>query len=148
MTEKQQTGAGKRAVRITLESDSGGERIVRQMTGDWFSKGRHAYLRYAEPPEAEMGRTMTTVRVEQGEVRIVRHGDVSFEQTFVPGRRHYGYLQTPQGRLELETFTQMLDVAAEGPDALLAVRWSYELSVMGQAPERCSLCLTAVSLPE
>ncbi len=148
MTEKQQSGAGKRAVCITLESDSGGERIVRQMPGEWFSKGRRAYLRYAEPPEAEMGRTVTTVRVEQGEVRIVRHGDVAFEQTFVPGRRHYGYLQTPQGRLELETFTQTLDVAADGAEAPLSVRWSYELSVMGQAPERCSICLTAVPAPD
>ncbi|MDO3680705.1 DUF1934 domain-containing protein [Paenibacillus ehimensis] len=148
MMEKQQSGAGKRAVRIMLESDSGGERIVRQMTGEWFSKGRHAYLRYAEPPEAEMGRTVTTVRMEQGEVRIVRHGDVSFEQTFVPGRRHYGYLQTSQGRLELETFTRTLDVAADGPGAPLAVRWSYELSVMGQAPESCSICLTAVPVSD
>lgn len=154
MTDKQTAAAHRRRVDITLESFAAGERIVRRMEGDLFLKGEQVYVRYDEPPEAEMGRTITTVKAERGELRIVRHGDVRFEQTFIPGKRHIGYLQTPQGRMELETETLSLDVQQDdSPNSLdginapagpLTIGWSYKLSVMGEEAGEYRLLLRAV----
>lgn len=154
MTEKQKEQARKHRVGITLESVAAGEKVVRQMEGDLFLKGRQLYVRYDEPPEAEMGRTMTTIRAERGELRIVRHGDIRFEQHFIPGKRHVGYLQTPQGRMELETETVSLEVRFDdgenplygfnGPAGPLTIVWSYKLTVMGEEAGEYRLVLHAV----
>lgn len=153
MTDKQTSAAYRRRIDIILESIAAGERVVRRMEGDLFLKREQVYVRYDEPPEAEMGRTVTTLKAEQGELRIVRHGDVRFEQTFIPGKRHIGYLQTPQGRMELETETFSLDVRKDyllnglnGISALAApliIVWSYKLSVMGEDAGEYRLLLRA-----
>ncbi|MGF9714490.1 DUF1934 domain-containing protein [Paenibacillus sp. JMULE4] len=154
MTDKHTSATHRRRVDIILESFAAGERIVRRMDGDLFLKGEQVYVRYDEPHEAEMGRTVTMVKAGQGELRIVRHGDIRLEQTFIPGKRHTGYLQTPQGRIELETETLSLDVRQEGPpDSLddisapggpLTIAWSYKLSVMGEDGGEYRLLLRAV----
>ncbi|MED4603590.1 DUF1934 domain-containing protein [Paenibacillus validus] len=137
-------GSGKIAVRIRLQSTLGGERIVRDMTGEWFPKGDHYYIRYEEPEEAEMGHTVTTLQVKADEIRIVRFGDVRFEQTIAAGRRHIGYMQTPHGRMEIETRTHGLSVErAEGLALPVTLRWAYNLTVMGEAAGDYAIELTA-----
>lgn len=159
MTDKQTSAAWKRRVSITLESFASGERIKRSMEGDLFLKGRQLYIRYDEPPEAEMGRTVTTLKVEREELRIVRHGDVRFEQSFIAGKRHIGYLQTQQGRMELETETVSLDVrygdlpnSLDGnisvPEDPLTIGWVYKLSVMGEDAGEYRLSLRVVLLQD
>ncbi|UUZ87197.1 DUF1934 domain-containing protein [Paenibacillus sp. P26] len=104
-------------------------------------------MRYAEPPEAQLGRTITTIRLEPGQLRIVRHGDVRTEQTFDPNARHIGYLNVQQGRLELETHTDSVEVSGDWTaDALaLTVRWSYRLTVAGRPAGRFRNILTVRS---
>ncbi|WP_426450058.1 DUF1934 domain-containing protein [Paenibacillus sp. S-38] len=153
MKEKETPGApaGRCRVRITLQGSTGGGSVDRTMEGELFPKGGAVYLRYEEPPESEMGRTMTTVKVSPSELRIIRHGETPFEQAFAPGVRHYGYLQTPQGRMELETFTESLEVQGAGAEPepgrpLLTVRWAYRLAVMGEPAGEFRLVLVAERL--
>lgn len=141
-------GAGRTAIRIRLQSTTGSERIVRDMSGEWFPKGDRDFIRYEEPAEAEMGRSVTTVQVKADEIRIVRYGDVRFEQTFAAGRSHIGYMQTPHGRMEIETQTDGLSIVRAPGQALpVTLRWSYHLKVMGEAAGVYAIELTASPSP-
>ncbi|MEK8130798.1 DUF1934 domain-containing protein [Paenibacillus filicis] len=137
MNERQESGTGpdKTEVRIRLLSSADGQQMDREMPGVLIEKGSWLYLRYEEPEEAQMGRTTTTVRLHPEEVRIIRHGDVSFEQTFAAGRKHVGYMDTPHGRMELETLTQSVELKrpAAGRALPLEASWCYELTAMGEA---------------
>lgn len=122
----------KRQVSIKIESVSGSDRIVQEISGLLYPKGDHIYLRYAET-EREMGETQTTIRLDGKEIRIVRNGDVRSEQRFSVGTPFRGYYTTPQGRLELEIVTKSL--RTELPDGGLGelmAAWSYELYVAGE----------------
>ncbi|CAG7652932.1 DUF1934 domain-containing protein [Paenibacillus allorhizosphaerae] len=145
MTDKQ-TMAGRERVRISISSANGSEPATQQqLAGELFRKGSSTYLRYQELPDAGMGRTVTTLRIDPSGLRIVRQGDVQFEQTFRTGMRHLGYIQTPQGRLEIETVTHFFEYREERrQDLSLYVHWSYELSVMGEEAGSFRIELTAV----
>lgn len=123
------TANAKQRVRIRLESRSGGRTTKQSMEGDLYFKGEHVYIRYEEPP-SELGRTVTLLRLEAGEVRIIRQGDVRAEQTFAPGEKRIGFYQTAQGRMELEMKTHELsqDIRA----GIGTVSWSYDLYVSGE----------------
>lgn len=138
MTQSGGLDGGNRKVLVTIESDGDNGYVKQQAEGEMFPKGRQYYLRYAEPEDAKMGRTITTIRVEPGQLRVVRHGDVKTEQTFDPGRKHIGYLNVPQGRLELETQTESVEVSGDwtAEKVALTVRWNYRLTVGGQPAGR------------
>ncbi|MCZ8522954.1 MULTISPECIES: DUF1934 domain-containing protein [Paenibacillus] len=152
MKENQEGLPDRCRVRITLRGSTGSGPVDRTMEGELFPKGGSLYLRYQEPPESEMGRTVTTVKAAPSELRIIRHGDTPFDQVFAAGVTHYGYLDTPQGRMELETFTEHLEVrgghrAPEPAGLLLTVSWAYRLSVMGEPAGEFRLILTAERMP-
>ncbi|WP_159881878.1 DUF1934 domain-containing protein [Paenibacillus puerhi] len=134
-SSQSETGSGKTDVRVRLLSVTSGERIAMEMRGVLFPKAGGFYVRYEEPEEAQMGRTTTTVRLLPDEVRILRRGDVRFEQTFAAGGRHIGYIETAHGRMELETVTHGVELRkpADGRMTPLEATWRYDLTLMGEA---------------
>ena len=58
---------------------------MQKARGDLYRKGDHTYIRYEEEPN-ELGRTVTLIKLEDNQIRIVRQGDVQAEQTFRPWR--------------------------------------------------------------
>ena len=118
----------KQRVRIRIESRSGSETTVQKARGDLYRKGDHTYIRYEEEPN-ELGRTVTLIKLEDNQIRIVRQGDVQAEQTFLPGEKRIGFYQTPQGRLELEIETH--ELTSEAVHGIGITRWSYDLYASG-----------------
>jgi uncharacterized beta-barrel protein YwiB (DUF1934 family) len=131
-------------VRIAVESRSGGQRIVRETVGDWIAKGDRICLRYPEPTE-EYGRTTTVIKLESGAVKIMRHGDVRSDQTFVPGERRIGYYETAQGKLELAVRTRGFRSSLQGPSG--TVELNYDLEVAGQSAGTYNVKLTIQEEP-
>jgi uncharacterized beta-barrel protein YwiB (DUF1934 family) len=120
---------GKRRVRIRIEGRQGEQQTVQLAEGYLYPKGNHFYIRYEET-ESELGRTSTLLKLESGQIRIIRQGDVESEQSFVPGERRVGFYQTSQGRMELEMHTH--DMASDMQQGLGSVIWSYDLFVQGE----------------
>jgi uncharacterized beta-barrel protein YwiB (DUF1934 family) len=120
---------GKQRVRIRIESKQEGQETLQLAQGDLYPKGKHFYIRYEEA-EAELGRTTTLLKLETGQLRIIRQGDVESEQKFVPGERSVGFYQTTQGRLELEMHTH--GMSSDLNLGLGWVSWSYDLIVQGE----------------
>lgn len=121
MTPKQQ-------VRIRIESRSGEENVILQADGLLYPKGDHFYIRYEEEA-SEMGRTVTMMKLESGQARIIRQGDVQSEQTFVPNEKRVGFYQTAQGKLELEIHTY--SYSHDLQNGIGTAAWNYDLYVAG-----------------
>lgn len=113
----------------------------RDVAAELYLKGDNIYLRY---PEADMGQTTTTVKIGTRQVKILRHGEVSSEQVFVPEAATTGYYQTPQGRIRLEIQTRELDVRLT--EGLGTVKWSYDLYFDGNHAGEFKLALETARL--
>ncbi len=100
----------KRKVQLQITSRSDGQFIEQLFIAELYVKGDHYFYRYHETDE-NMGRTVTTIKVEPRQIRIIRHGDVQSEQSFTLQSHKSFFYQTPQGRLELTTFTHNINVA-------------------------------------
>jgi uncharacterized beta-barrel protein YwiB (DUF1934 family) len=121
--------AANRTVRLQIASLCEGQRIEQDLQASLYVKGTHLYYRYNET-DANMGHTMTTLKVEPDQIRIIRHGDIQSEQTFALHNNRAGFYQTAQGKLELSTFTHTL--ALNLINQVGTITWSYDLHVSGE----------------
>jgi uncharacterized beta-barrel protein YwiB (DUF1934 family) len=127
-------------VRIQLESDSDGEKLSQQLTGEWYAKGRAVYLRYEESEDSRTVRTL--LMWKDGQLRLTRKGDVESEQTFSAGGKFEGFYRAETVRFELETVTSLLRIVASGeegeegepptPALPMLFEWHYELWTGGE----------------
>jgi len=129
----------KRTVELHIVSETGGERIERRVKADLYDKAGDVYLRYNEE-ESQLGRTVTTVKIGDKQLRIIRHGDTRSEQTFIPSQRLRGYYETAQGSMELYTETKQLRIKLQEQPA--SVTWRYDLYVSGDYAGRYKLTMT------
>ncbi|MGZ4164512.1 MAG: DUF1934 domain-containing protein, partial [Tumebacillaceae bacterium] len=100
--------AGKRPVAITVWSQQrqkSGERETFQIQaeGSLYQKGRALYIAYREGEEAGLGSTLTTIRIENGTVTLIRQGETVMRQVLVKGEEQHGTYKTPHGTFELTT---------------------------------------------
>jgi uncharacterized beta-barrel protein YwiB (DUF1934 family) len=116
----------KKTVKLQITSKSEGQRVEQNFKAELYVKGTHIYYRYNET-DINMGRTMTTLKIESQQIRIIRHGEIQSEQTFTLHTHKAGFYQTPQGKLELATFTHKL--AIDLTDQMGRISWSYDLFV-------------------
>lgn len=144
MSERQPMPSSRR-VRIRIDSRTGGQRLSQQTEGDWYAKGSHYYVRYAEA-SPEGGQTTTIVKLEPNAIKIMRRGDVQADQTFVPGEKRLGYYETAGVRLELETRTMRWEQDLQ--DGFGTVLWSYSLEIAGAPAQTCSVKLTIEDIQE
>lgn len=133
----------KRSVLLQITSRSGGQLIEQEFTAELYVKGDHCFYRYNETDE-NMGRTVTTVKVEPKQIRIIRHGDIQSEQSFALQSHKSFFYQTPQGRLELTTFTH--EIIMNLSDQLGTVSWSYDLFVEDQLSAKFELTISIKEL--
>jgi uncharacterized beta-barrel protein YwiB (DUF1934 family) len=118
----------KRNVKLQITSQTEGQTIEQTFNAELYVKGDSCYYRYNETDE-NMGRTVTTLKVEPQQIRIIRHGDVQSEQSFALQSHKTFYYQTPQGRLELTTYTHEINVSLT--EQVGTISWSYDLFVVG-----------------
>lgn len=115
------------AVSIRLQAAGGGNETTQELQGELIEMGPGArYICYEETDPALQG-TTTTVKVKEDELRLIRHGSVTSELAFVPGRRMSGSYQVGKLRMRMETITEQMDSRWEGRSGRL--RWTYRLIV-------------------
>jgi uncharacterized beta-barrel protein YwiB (DUF1934 family) len=126
----------KRNVQLQITSRSEGQIIEQTFKAELYVKGGNGYYRYKETDE-NMGRTITTLKVEPQQIRIIRHGDIQSDQTFALQSHKTFFYQTPQGKLELSTFTHEINVCLT--DQVGKISWSYDLFVSNELSGTYSL---------
>lgn len=134
----------KRKVRITLDSANMGQHIVQEAEGDLYLKNDHIYIRYEET-QPETGRTTTTMKIDVDRMKIIRHGQISAEQTFLPGEWMNGYYQTVHGKMNLRLYTHYLHTKLDDCGNGL-VEWEYDLEVMDDPAGLFTIKLTITDI--
>jgi uncharacterized beta-barrel protein YwiB (DUF1934 family) len=131
--------ADRNKVNIGIRSRTDGQELDQHAEGELFRKGEQIYVRYQEEQTA-MGRTTTTVKLDGMKLKVIRHGDVTSDQTFISGEWQMGFYETPQGLLELKTYTHQLETQLT--EGFGVISWSYDLYVSGELSGIYSLDLT------
>src|SRR3954452_17977062 len=98
----------KKKVKLRIETTINEESSTVHALGELYVKDHAVYVRYVEP-SAEMGQTITIVKLQTDSVKIIRHGDVEMEQLFSTGNVTNGMYNPPQGALGLEVSTISID---------------------------------------
>ncbi|KWX79372.1 DUF1934 domain-containing protein [Paenibacillus jilunlii] len=146
MTEVQSEKYG---VSVILESVQGGERNVLQAAGEVIARGDQLYLRYEETqpgPKGEAVSVRTTVKITGSGLKLIRHGGVQSEQSFVLGQRLPGFYRSPYTQFNLSTDTRKLDVKCAGRS--LEVSWEYDLYVYGELSGQFAISLHIQEEPQ
>lgn len=118
----------KRKVRIRIESKQAGQAHIQHAQGELYHMNDSYYLRYTEP-DPDMGRTTATVKWDDYQVKVIRHGDVESDLTFRSGTRTSGTYALPQGRMQLEVATHGIE--RKLADGLGSLSWSYDMYADG-----------------
>jgi uncharacterized beta-barrel protein YwiB (DUF1934 family) len=116
-------------VTIRIASKSEEHTALQTARGELTVRKDTVFLRYQEPDQ-EMGKTVTTVKVKNGQITVIRHGDVESRQTFSAEKSEAGYYATPHGKLPLIAKTRCIHNRLQ--NGLGTLRWSYDLFVSGQ----------------
>ncbi|MBO9597518.1 MAG: DUF1934 domain-containing protein [Cohnella sp.] len=132
--QEQTENSSKASVRIRLDSTADGEKLSRELNGEWYYRNNGIYVRYTETEEGRSVRTL--VSWKDGVLKVVRRGDAESDQTFALGKRLPGYYANSQVRLNLDTETTLLRVvsdtipiegASPQPSLPLVLEWHYSL---------------------
>lgn len=92
-------------IQSTIEQENEEPQIIKQqMRGNLEWNGEEWVIRYSEQPGTEE-EVRTVVQSFPDQVMITRHGLVSYQQTYCPGKRLESIVYTPAGETEMEVMT-------------------------------------------
>lgn len=143
MPEKQQ-------VRLRIVSEQQHERTVQEVPGERVQRGSTIYIRYEEPdsgqPEQKQAaKTMTTVKIAEDSLKVIRHGAVQSEQSFQLGRTLPGFYRSPYLGVQLSTETKQL--AIHMGDVAGSVEWTYDMYVQEEFTGQFKIRITIQEEP-
>jgi uncharacterized beta-barrel protein YwiB (DUF1934 family) len=130
--------SSKSPVVIKLESRSNGELSVHHYQGIQYPKDDCIYVRYEEP-QADLMKSMTTIRIDGQSLRVVRFGATQSEHTFVPHTTTHGYMESSGVRFSLQMHTY--EITQKKRQSTLVIEWAYDLTINEQAAGRYQVAL-------
>ncbi|MGG1878604.1 DUF1934 domain-containing protein [Paenibacillus cisolokensis] len=126
---------------IRLQSLHEGEKTVHELEAEVFARGKSLYVRYIEPKLGpHQGETRTMLKLSEDEVKIIRHGEVESEQSFMLGQRLPGFYRSPFTSFQLSTHTQRMELVVDGMSGRAA--WEYDLYVFEDYSGHFSISLS------
>ena len=116
-----------------------GEETVEQTVQGALKRSSRGYtLTYWEGEDTGLGRTRTTLEVEEGRVTLIRMGELSSQMVFETGQIHRSDYRTPYGVLPLEVHTHSLRADVDGGEIAI----DYHITIGPQQSGRTRLRLT------
>jgi len=103
------------------------EQSVHRYQGKGVEKGLGWYITYKEQVEGA-GEVMTTVKVSDRDVHLLRQGALQMKQQFEKGSSHQAPYVSPHGRFTMEIHTHKLRVIRQEQEGRpLEIRIAYQL---------------------
>ncbi|WP_157812085.1 DUF1934 domain-containing protein [Alteribacter populi] len=101
--------------------------------GRMLTKGDITYLRFEEPQEEgeSVERTMQTVKIQQGEMTVIRKGAMNMNQRFVSGVETEGTYQSPYGPMRMRTNTKNVRFLWDETSKQGEIQLQYSLTLQG-----------------
>ncbi|WP_168188776.1 DUF1934 domain-containing protein [Thermoflavimicrobium daqui] len=113
---------------IHHEQEDQPEVIKQDLAGTFALRGDEWVLRYKEN-EGTPDETRTAVKSTQDQITIIRHGAISYRQTYRPQETMTSMIHTPAGQTEMDVHT--LYYLRERDEFHGLIRFSFHLT-MGQ----------------
>lgn len=100
------------------------EHSTQEVRGEWVKKGNSFYLRYSDEDS-----TNTFVKWMEGlnEVWVIRQGEVSVRQHFVPKMDLYTVYTTPYAQFQLRTLTDQLQIEVDETNGMIQLQFTSQL---------------------
>jgi len=97
-------------------------------SGTLYPKGDAWYVVYKEEEAVGLGSTLTTVRIENRTVTLIRQGETTMRQVLVKGEEQHGTYKTPYGTFDLTTRASHLVSRIDRQGGKLEVTYNIRLA--------------------
>ena len=118
------------SISITTQSFPKGDEpqtISTEAKGTVYQKDGLLYISYKENPE-EFGKTLTTVKIKNDRVELIRTGNVSSRLVFIKDKPYESSYNTPYGSLPLKISVLDMDISAGGDAGTVFMKYSLDLA--------------------
>lgn len=121
------------AIMIQTTIRDAGEKEIHRMAakGLLFQRGQQTVLRFQEPKEENEKQTTQTVKLNGGEMSVLRKGAVSMNQRFIPGSETEGVYHSAYGPMSMRTDTKDLDYGFDKQTMEGFIELRYKLVMQG-----------------
>jgi uncharacterized beta-barrel protein YwiB (DUF1934 family) len=91
-------------------------------------RGNTCYVQYTEEQSMpHQGQVRTLLKISDHSLKIIRHGTVESEQSFIAQQRCPGFYRSPYTSFNLSTQTDKLEINKHRNE--LKITWAYDLYV-------------------
>ncbi|ADU32351.1 DUF1934 domain-containing protein [Evansella cellulosilytica] len=119
-------------MKTTIRDGNQQDTSVMKSTGHLIQKSLSTFLRFEEPNEEnEKQLTMQTVKIQNGEVTVIRKGAVTMNQRFIPGIETEGMYHSKFGSLLMITKTNKADFQWDDVNSEGQLHLTYTLTLQG-----------------
>ena len=119
-------------IQINAEQETDGEVDKMEFNTEavMFQDGEWTCYRYEETEVMGMAGTITTLKVKEGKIQMIREGELLTQMVFEAGKTSRSNYQTPFGELSLQIDTISLSYSLD-PEGYGKVEIAYKLSIDG-----------------
>lgn len=117
-----------RGIQGSLVEDDTIEMIT---TGLYFEKNGKTYIKYEDTSLDEETTTSTTIKIDDDQVSILRHGATNTQMIFEKDKEHFTPYETPFGIFEIILRTTNIEVEREDEKMTLNVAYNIEVNHSG-----------------
>lgn len=139
----------KHHITITIDSiqhDISEEIITACYSGTYARMDKYQLLRYDEFYETEVPsatKTETLVKINGGDITIIKKGVISTQMHFSPGKISDGTYRTPFGAFDMRITTEEIKIAEPDLAKLVDITLKYQLSLNGSDVSHYTIHMTA-----
>ncbi|TMW72126.1 DUF1934 domain-containing protein [Alteribacter natronophilus] len=137
-------------INMTTEVRDQGQKDTNTMeaAGRLIAKGDTTYLRFEEPQQEGLEPTNQTVKIQQGEMTVIRKGAVNMNQRFITGVKTEGTYQSPYGPMRMLTDTKNVRFLWDETENKGEIRLTYSLILQGQSAGEYDMRVTVKEEPQ
>ncbi len=98
----------------------------------WSARGHAHYVTYEENVQERQLRTVTTLRLSEREVTLIRHGAIRWNHSFREGQKASSTMHVGSSAAAIETWTKTLKVNVTKDDGDIYIVYQMALSEVEQ----------------
>lgn len=116
------------------------ENVTKMVTeGKYYKKGNKHFLSYQETEMTGLGKTTTTLKIDENTVAVTRFGEVNSHMVFKSGEKHTGHYDTPVGSFTVGVVSDAVKVDIGEKSGTIDIHYTLEIDNSTKAEH--SLCL-------
>lgn len=95
--------------------------------GQYYKKNNKEYITYKERNEDKTQDTLTTIKVDEDKVSVMRFGGINTNMTFELNKKHTTFYDTNQGALTVSVFTKKINIGLDEGKGEIEIMYELEI---------------------